>query len=154
MISRFLRECSTPVRTVMDVIHSKLFRWSTGTSKREALDVITKFELFVKERSLEIIVFLNLKYQHGDHFMPAPIRDDWARTFQSLSRSIQQESLYNLLADSSTLQRHLFGSESEFRRCSSFIKHDLIPLILDYEMTDFALMDRLIDLYHLRIRKR
>jgi len=154
MISRFLRECSTPVRTVMDVIHSKLFRWSTGTSKREALDVITKFELFVKERSLEIIVFLNLKYQHGDHFMPAPIRDDWARTFQSLSRSIQQESLYNLLADSSTLQRHLFGSENEFRRCSSFIKHDLIPLILDYEMTDFALMDRLIDLYHLRIRKR
>eukprot|EP01084_Bolivina_argentea_P099710 179207_1 len=110
-------------------------------------DVMEKLDAYAQQNSFEISVLLSLSY---DRCVPTHILKHWLQTFHLLSKSMKIRSLQNIINGSEIIQK-LFNSCTEYQACSHFIENDLIPMIIDYEMTDHDLIKEIIQLYQHKI---
>ena len=115
-------------------------------------DLMQKFEIYVADNSFEISLLLSLSHHKC---VSIHIKQSWLNTFHALSRSLKIDSLHNIISidsnNSTKTKKDIIIPN--YNQYSHFIQNDLIPMIIDYEITNDDLISEIYSLYKRKLHQ-
>lgn len=106
--------------------------------------------MHTEQNSFEIGLLLSLSFERT---IPSNVRKEYLRIFYSLSKSIKTNSLCSTFNETEIIQQRLFNSCIEYKSYAHFIQNDLIPIIIDYEVTNSDLISELTHIHQQKINE-